>query len=77
MHEKRDDIMKALQEKNIACAVYYPIPLHKQDVYMEQYKNIELPVSELVSRKCFSLPVFPELEDEKVDAIIDVIKGAL
>jgi dTDP-4-amino-4,6-dideoxygalactose transaminase len=77
LHERRDDIMKALQEKNIACAVYYPIPLHKQDVYMEQYKNIDLPVSELISRKCFSLPVYPELEDEKVDAIIDVIRSAL
>ncbi len=77
MHEKRDDIMKALQEKNIACAVYYPIPLHKQDVYMEQYKDIELPITELVSLNCFSLPVYPELKDDKVDAIIDIIKGAL
>ncbi len=77
LHENRDDIMKALQTKNIACAVYYPIVLHKQDVYMAQYKNIELPVSERISRNCFSLPVYPELEDEKVDAIVDIIKAAL
>jgi dTDP-4-amino-4,6-dideoxygalactose transaminase len=34
-------------------------------------------VTESVSAKCFSLPVYPELEDEKVDAIIDVINGAM
>lgn len=76
-HEKRDDIMKALQDKNIACAVYYPIPLHKQDVYMEAYKHLSLPVSESVAQNCFSLPVYPELEDEKVDAITDIIKEVL
>ncbi len=76
-HDKRDDIMKALQDKNIACAVYYPIPLHKQHVYMEAYKHLSLPVTESVAQNCFSLPVYPELEDEKVDAITDIIKEAL
>ena len=77
LHENRDDIMQALQANNIACAVYYPIPLHKQDVYMEQYKDVSLPVAESVAQNCFSLPVYPELEDDKIDVIIDVIKGAL
>ncbi len=77
LHENRDGIMQALQSNNIACAVYYPIPLHKQDVYLEQYKDVSLPVSESVAQNCFSLPVYPELEDDKVDAIVDVIKGAL
>ena len=77
LHENRDAIMKALQENNIACAVYYPIPLHKQEVYLEAYKDISLPVSEAVAAKCFSLPVYPELEDDKVDMITGIIKGAL
>jgi UDP-N-acetyl-3-dehydro-alpha-D-glucosamine 3-aminotranferase len=77
LHEKRDAIMKALQATNIACAVYYPIPLHKQDVYMDDYRDVRLPVTESVSAKCFSLPIYPELENEKIDAIVDVIKGAL
>jgi dTDP-4-amino-4,6-dideoxygalactose transaminase len=69
--------MKALQDNNIACAVYYPIPLHRQEVYLETYKGIDLPVSQSVASKCFSLPVYPELENEKIDAITDIIKGAL
>ena len=77
LHEDRDSIMKALQDNSIACAVYYPIPLHKQDVYKEDYKAVSLPVSEGVAAKCFSLPVYPELEDDKIDVITGIIKGAL
>ena len=77
LHDERDTIMQALQEKNIACAVYYPIPLHRQEVYMDSYRDTQLPVTEAVASKCFSLPVYPELEDEKIDMITDVIKGAL
>ncbi len=77
LSENRDHIMKALQDNGIACAVYYPIPLHRQDVYLESYQNLKLTVTESVSRNCFSLPVYPELENDKVDAIIDIIKGAL
>ncbi len=77
LHEERDRIMQALQDNNIACAVYYPIPLHKQEVYQTDYQDLQLPVTEAVAAKCFSLPVYPELEDEKIDMIADVIKGAL
>jgi len=77
LHEARDRIMQALQQQNIACAVYYPIPLHQQDVYRDAYRDVQLPVTEAVASKCFSLPVYPELEDEKIDMITDVIKGAL
>ena len=77
LHEDRDRIMQALHDNNIACAVYYPIPLHKQEVYQAAYHDVQLPVTEAVAAKCFSLPVYPELEDEKIDMITDVIKGAL
>lgn len=77
LHEDRDRIMQALQDNNIACAVYYPIPLHKQEVYQAAYQDVHLPVTEAVAATCFSLPVYPELEDEKIDMITDVIKGAL
>lgn len=77
LSENRGRIMKTLQDNNIACAVYYPIALHKQDVYLNNYPNCKLPVTDSVVNNCFSLPVYPELEDEKIDAIVDIIKGAL
>lgn len=74
---KRDKIMQTLQEKNIGCAIYYPIPLHKQNVFQEQYGDIALPVSEQVACECLSLPIFPELSNEIIDSIADTIKSCL
>lgn len=77
MHPKRDAIMKALQDNNIACAIYYPIPLHKQDVFANDYAQVSMPVSENVVTQCFALPVYPELDEDKIRRICDTIKSAL
>lgn len=77
LHKNRDSIMNALRVKDIAHAIYYPFPLHKQDVFVNEYKGISLPVAESVSENCLSLPIYPELENETIDVITDVIKGAL
>ena len=77
LHPERDKIMQALQDNGIACAVYYPIPLHLQDVYAKDYKAPSLPVTEGITEQCFSLPVYPELDEEKIKRITDVIKQAL
>ena len=77
LHEERDHIMKTLQAENIACAIYYPIPLHRQDVYSAENKDKSLPVSESIVEKCFALPIYPEMEEDKVQRVCDVIKSAL
>jgi dTDP-4-amino-4,6-dideoxygalactose transaminase len=73
---KRADIMKKLSEKNISSAIYYPIPLHKQNVFQKEYANISLPVSEQVASECMSLPIFPELEESQIQQIVDTIISA-
>jgi dTDP-4-amino-4,6-dideoxygalactose transaminase len=69
----RDKIMEALTDTGIASAVYYPIPLHRQDVFAKDYRNISLPVSEDISSRCMSLPIFPEMTDEQVREVVGVI----
>lgn len=76
-HDNRDAIMQSLQDKNIACAIYYPIPLHKQDVFLESHKDCHCPVADSVAANCFSLPIFPEMTDAQIDEVIETIKGAL
>ncbi len=77
VHEKRDQIMQALQAQNIACAIYYPIPLHQQDVYQADNQGVSLPESERIANSCFALPIYPEMEAEKVERVCEVIKSAL
>ncbi|MES9975478.1 MAG: DegT/DnrJ/EryC1/StrS family aminotransferase [Candidatus Thiodiazotropha sp.] len=72
--ENRDTIQQALGDNEIACAIYYPIPLHQQEVFINVCQGLSLPVSERISRQCLSLPVFPELKDAQIDRILDVIR---
>ncbi len=73
LSDRRDDIMEALQNQNIASAIYYPIPLHRQNVFRDTYEHLNLPVVEDVSSRCFSLPIYPELCESDIRRIVDVI----
>lgn len=75
--DKRDAIMQKLSENDIACAIYYPIPLHKQPVFAEQCKTLSLPVSERLAERCMALPIHPELTNQQIDQIASVIKSAI
>jgi len=77
LSEKRDDIHAALGKNDIASAIYYPIPLHRQKVFAAEASAISLPVTEDITTRCLSLPVFPELTNEQIEKITDVIKSAV
>jgi dTDP-4-amino-4,6-dideoxygalactose transaminase len=74
---QRTKIMAALAAQEIASAIYYPIPLHRQAVFQKEYEGIRLPVSERVATQCFSLPIFPEISDQQVDSVLEVIRRTL
>ena len=75
--DKRDAVMTKLSEQQIASAVYYPIPLHKQDVFAAAYAGVSLPVAEDVSSRCMSLPVYPEMPEESVRLVATTVRDAL
>ena len=75
--DRRDKVMAKLSEQQIASAVYYPIPLHKQDVFAEAYAGITLPVAEDVASRCMSLPVYPEMPEEAVRTVAKTVIEAL
>lgn len=75
--DQRDTVMAKLSEQQISSAVYYPIPLHKQDVFAEAYAGVSLPVAEDVSNRCMSLPVYPEMPEESVRLVAQAVKEAI
>jgi dTDP-4-amino-4,6-dideoxygalactose transaminase len=77
LSERREQIMQALQAQQIACAIYYPVPLHQQNVFKDECAGMRLPVTEQVASHCFSLPICSNLGDEQVQQIVAVIKSVL
>ncbi|MGY6276972.1 DegT/DnrJ/EryC1/StrS family aminotransferase [Methylomonas sp. MgM2] len=75
--DRREQVMQALQDRQIACAVYYPVPLHQQNAFKDDCAGMSLPVTESVAARCFSLPICANLADDTVKQIVDVIRVAL
>lgn len=72
----RDAISAALAVEGIASAIYYPIPLHRQALYVRQYQHITLPVTERIVKKVISLPISPMLAEAQVDRIASIVLKA-
>jgi dTDP-4-amino-4,6-dideoxygalactose transaminase len=73
--DRRDEIMAALTAAGISSAIYYPIPLHRQEVFAAQFAGISLPVAEVTAERCMSLPIFPEMTEAQVKEVVSVIKS--
>jgi dTDP-4-amino-4,6-dideoxygalactose transaminase len=76
----RDALVKFLNENNIPCGVYYPIPLHKQKAYEDtRYNEADFVVTNQLVKDVISLPMHTELDDEQIafisGKIIQFING--
>jgi len=72
--DKREVIMEALKKEGIPTAIYYPVPLHLQTTFSNlQYKTGDFPVAESISKRIFSLPMHPYLDDEVINRITEII----
>ncbi|PKO82891.1 MAG: erythromycin biosynthesis sensory transduction protein eryC1 [Betaproteobacteria bacterium HGW-Betaproteobacteria-11] len=77
LSDRRDELQKTLTEAGIACAVYYPVPLHRQELFAASHGDVRLPVAERTAQRCLSLPISPLLRDEQIERIATVIREAL
>ena len=67
----RDEFIQALRAENISSAVHYPIPLTQQPIIKELYDPEPNPISDDVSSRIFSVPMFPDLTSENLDNIVE------
>lgn len=72
---RRDDLGRWLARKGIGTAVYYPLPLPSQEAFAEvPGRKGPFSETERASREVISLPMFPELKEEEVKAVVREIQ---
>jgi dTDP-4-amino-4,6-dideoxygalactose transaminase len=76
--DDRDRLAARLKTEGIDTGLHYPVPVHLQPAYADLgLRPGSFPVSERLARRCLSLPMFPELNDEQVDYVCGRLRAAL
>jgi dTDP-3-amino-3,4,6-trideoxy-alpha-D-glucose transaminase len=71
----RDDLARHLAERGVETAVHYPVPLHLQPAWSSLgHRRGEFPVSEEACDTVLSLPLYPTLSEEQVDAVVSAVR---
>jgi dTDP-4-amino-4,6-dideoxygalactose transaminase len=71
----REALQAALGEAGIGTGIHYPIPLHLQRAYQHLgYKKGAFPVTERVASEIVSLPMFPQLDHDQQDLVVEKVK---
>ncbi|NLI92265.1 MAG: DegT/DnrJ/EryC1/StrS family aminotransferase [Peptococcaceae bacterium] len=72
--DERERLAMALDERGIACAIYYPLPLHLQNAFAYLgYQTGDLPVAEEACTQALAIPCYPELALEAQEEIVKVL----
>ncbi len=73
-HKKRNKLMNYLKKNGIFCNISYPFPIHSMRGYKNLFRGIkDLKITEKLSKEIFSLPMYPELNDTKLEKVINII----
>lgn len=72
----RDEARKKLSEMGVGTEVYYPVPVHQQELYRDLgYGNQSFPESEKAAKQVLSLPIHPALTQEDLEKIVAAVKA--
>ena len=65
----RDQLQEFLTTKNIQTSIHYPIPIHKQKLFVDLGYSDKLPVTEQLANETLSLPMFPLITEDEIHYI--------
>ncbi|MFC1978760.1 DegT/DnrJ/EryC1/StrS family aminotransferase [Chloroflexota bacterium] len=72
--QRRNALQSYLKEKEIASAVYYPVPLHLLEAYNHlEYRKGDFPNAEKACEETLAIPLYPEITEEQLETVASSI----
>ncbi|MCF6296865.1 MAG: DegT/DnrJ/EryC1/StrS family aminotransferase [Flavobacteriaceae bacterium] len=70
----RGALQQYLSDKNIASAIYYPVPLHNQKAYIDdRYNEDDFTITNELCKTVISLPIHTEFEENQLKYITEAV----
>lgn len=74
--ERRDDLARHLAANGVQTETYYPRPLHLQPCFAELgHRPGDFPAAEAACAGALALPLYPDLTDDAVERVCDLVRG--
>jgi dTDP-4-amino-4,6-dideoxygalactose transaminase len=74
----RDELMEKMTASGIGCGIHYPVPVHLQEAYRHlAHKVGDFPIAERAASEFLSIPLYPELTTEQIEAVVAAVKNAV
>ncbi len=71
----RDHFRRLLEQEGIATGIHYPVPVHLQPACARYgYTRGMLPVTEAITERIVSLPMYPELTAEQRQRVVNAVE---
>ena len=73
---RREELQKYLEEKNVGTIIHYPIPPHLSEAYAYLgHKVGDYPITENYSNSVLSIPLYNGMTEDEQSYVIDVINA--
>lgn len=77
-HPARDQLTARLKEAGVATGLHYPVAIHLQEAYRYLgYSAGAFPETERACREVLSLPMFPGMRDDEIEAVAEAVLKAV
>ncbi len=74
----RDGVRDRMASRGVSTAVFYPVPLHRQECFASLgYREGSFPEAEKAAKEVLALPIFAELRDGEIDRVAQALVAAL
>jgi dTDP-4-amino-4,6-dideoxygalactose transaminase len=71
----RATVVAELDRRSIGWGLHYPVPAHRQPPFA-RFSAAALPVAEQAAGEIVSLPMYPTISTDEIDAVCDAVRSA-
>jgi dTDP-4-amino-4,6-dideoxygalactose transaminase len=70
------ELEEYLRDKGIGINHHYPIPIHRQECYLDMFRGEDFPVAQLISDTEISIPIYYGMTEDEICYVIEVVNKA-